>query len=81
MCRPSTQECSKNGKVLHCYVDAAAPGGLVYVMFKATAAAKASAEALQGRWFAGRMVTVDFMPISHYTAKFPETSAISATIA
>lgn len=33
-----------------------------------------SALALHGRWFAGRMITVDYLQPEAYVAKFPEAA-------
>jgi RNA-binding protein 39 len=72
-------ECRKHGgNVLHSYVDAVNPSGLVYVMFQSTASAVSAARALHGRWFAARMVVVEHLPPTTYAAKFPEVSPILA---
>jgi RNA-binding protein 23/39 len=68
-------ECSKYGKVVHTFVEGAAPGGLVWVMFAAAPAAAASAAALNGRFFAQRMIRVDYVQPTDYVSKFPETAS------
>ncbi|CAN0156913.1 unnamed protein product [Hapterophycus canaliculatus] len=73
------EECSKHGTVMHSYVESRQPGGLVYVMFSTTGAAVASAEMLNGRWFAGRMVLVEYLNPKVYTAKFPEATKAAET--
>ncbi|CAM9916508.1 unnamed protein product [Laminaria digitata] len=73
------EECSKHGTVMHSYVEARQPGGLVYVMFSTIGAATASAEMLNGRWFAGRMVLVEYLGPHVYTAKFPEATKAAQT--
>ncbi|CAN0174421.1 unnamed protein product [Ectocarpus sp. 12 AP-2014] len=73
------EECSKHGAVMHSYVESRQPGGLVYVMFSTTGAAVASAEMLNGRWFAGRMVLVEYLNPKVYTAKFPEATKAAET--
>ncbi len=68
-------ECSRHGgegSVLHSFVDAANPGGLVYVLFTTTASAEGAARALHGRWFAQRMITVVYLTPDVYVRKFPE---------
>lgn len=67
-------ECSKHGRILHCFVDKFTPGGFVYLLFANQIGATKSAQGLNGRWFAGRMITVDYMPESLYVTKFPEVS-------
>ncbi|KAG5191613.1 hypothetical protein JKP88DRAFT_204761 [Tribonema minus] len=72
-------ECSKYGPVLHSYVDAASPGGCVFIMFRHASAAAAAAAALHGRWFAQRMVTIDYVPPNTYVQRFPETGSAIAS--
>lgn len=68
-------ECAKYGAVLHSYVDAASPGGRVFIMFRQASAAAAAAAALHGRWFAQRMVTIDYIAPTAYVQRFPETGS------
>lgn len=65
-----TVECEKFGAVLHCHVEDRRPGGLVFMRFPAPEDASAAANSLNGRWFAGRMITVDFMSPQEYAALF-----------
>ncbi len=72
-------ECSRHGgegSVLHSFVDAATPGGLVYVLFKTTASAEGAARALHGRWFAQRMITATYLTHDAYVRKFPEVCTL-----
>jgi hypothetical protein len=41
----------------HAYVEKDLPGGMVYLFFDSTADATVAAEGMNGRWFAGRMIT------------------------
>ena len=67
------EECNKfnNGgsasAVLHCKVDTVTPGGLVYVKFHNQDIASKAAVSLHGRWFAGRLISVTYLPASQYT--------------
>jgi RNA-binding protein 39 len=65
-----TEECSKYGKVNHCFVENRVPGGHVYVRFAAVEAASDAAKHLNGRWFAGKLITVSFLNPAEYQAKF-----------
>ena len=65
-----TIECQKFGAVLHCHVEKTRPGGLVYMRFPTAQAASAAANSLNGRWFAGRMITVTFINSQEYAAQF-----------
>jgi RNA-binding protein 39 len=64
------EECSKSGKITHSYVENKVPGGFVYLRFAAMEAAADAARTLNGRFFAGKMITVSFMNPSEYQAKF-----------
>jgi RNA-binding protein 39 len=65
-----SEECKKYGKVNHCYVENRIPGGFVYLRFAAMEAASDAAKSLNGRFFAGKMITVSFMNPAEYQAKF-----------
>lgn len=64
------EECGKFGQVKHIYVAKNSPG-FVYAMFDSAAAAGAAKNSLQGRWFAGKMITCDFLLEGSYGLKFP----------
>jgi len=65
------EECSKYGQVTHIFVDKNT-AGFVYLRFDSITAAMGAQKALQGRWFAGKMITATFMSTRQYEAKFPE---------
>lgn len=65
-----TEECSKYGKVNHCFVENRVSGGFVYIRFAAVEAASDAAKHLNGRWFAGKLITVSFINPAEYQAKF-----------
>ncbi|KAI4992966.1 hypothetical protein ZWY2020_007279 [Hordeum vulgare] len=65
------EECSKFGQVRHIFVDKNT-AGFVYLRFDSITAAMGAQKALQGRWFAGKMITATFMSIQQYEMKFPE---------
>jgi hypothetical protein len=62
------QECSKYGPVEHCHVEKHKPGGLVFLKFSTMEAALQAAMSLNGRLFAGRMITITFMDLALYAA-------------
>lgn len=64
------EECHKYGKTNHCYIENKIPGGFVYVRFTSFEAAAEAAKSLNGRWFAGRMITVSYLNPAEYQAKF-----------
>lgn len=61
-----SEECSNFGPVEHCYVEKVKPGGLVFVTMKSIDAATKAANALNGRYFAGRMITCTFVDEKTY---------------
>ncbi|URE04643.1 hypothetical protein MUK42_22697 [Musa troglodytarum] len=63
------EECSKFGPVKHIYVEKNS-NGFVYLRFESVTAAVSCQRAMQGRWFAGRSVSVTFMRPQEYEAKF-----------
>uniref|UniRef100_M8BA23 RNA-binding protein 39 n=1 Tax=Aegilops tauschii TaxID=37682 RepID=M8BA23_AEGTA len=65
------EECSKFGQVRHIFVDKNT-AGFVYLRFDSITAAMGAQKALQGRWFAGKMITATFMSTQQYEMKFPE---------
>lgn len=56
-------ECNKHGGILHIFVDKASPQGNVYCKCPTVAAAVASVNSLHGRWFAGKIITANYVPV------------------
>jgi len=56
---------------VHIYVDKESQG-VVYLKFGSIPGAQNAINALDRRWFAGRMVTAEFIPERHYYGRFPE---------
>jgi RNA-binding protein 39 len=54
-------QCANFGRVEHCYVDTRNPVGYVYFRMLTTDAAQKAAENLNGRFFAGRMITATYL--------------------
>lgn len=54
-------ECRRFGTVENIYVEKNKPGGFVYVKFTDVAAAVKAGQSLNGRYFAGKMITVAHM--------------------
>eukprot|EP01032_Pedospumella_encystans_P008973 gene8973-10593_t len=55
------EECSKHGQVEHVHVEKHKPGGIVLLKFANTVAAGRAAQSLNGRFFAGRMITASYI--------------------
>lgn len=55
------EECSKHGQVEHVHVEKQKPGGIVLLKFATVEAAARAAQSLNGRFFAGRMITAAYI--------------------
>jgi len=64
------EETKKYGRLKHIFVDKDTQGH-VYLRFVDVPAAQACVEALNGRWFASRRISADFIVEQTYFAKFP----------
>jgi len=62
------EECRKHGKPLHVHVMKDNPQGLVYTKMDSVEAAKKVMGALNHRWFAGKMIAVEFIPEETFKA-------------
>ncbi|KJE89116.1 RNA binding domain-containing protein 39, variant [Capsaspora owczarzaki ATCC 30864] len=71
-------ECVKHGSVTHIFVDANSPG-FVFIKFSSVEACIAVQRTMHGRWFAGKLITADYVPEPMYHARFPESR--DATVA
>lgn len=58
---------------MHIYVDKASAQGNVYVKCPSVGAAHRSVSALHGRWFAGKVITANYVPVDSYHQLFPES--------
>uniref|UniRef100_UPI003590120C RNA-binding protein 39 n=1 Tax=Myxine glutinosa TaxID=7769 RepID=UPI003590120C len=67
------EECNKHGGVVHIFVDKNSPQGNVYVKCPTIPIAMAAVSALHGRWFAGKMITAAYVPVSTYHNIFPDS--------
>eukprot|EP01023_Acetabularia_acetabulum_P031735 TRINITY_DN296_c1_g1_i1.p3 TRINITY_DN296_c1_g1~~TRINITY_DN296_c1_g1_i1.p3 ORF type:complete len:125 (-),score=16.99 TRINITY_DN296_c1_g1_i1:139-513(-) len=63
------EECSKNGDVIHIFVDKYSKG-FVYVKMEAVESAQRAMKALHGRWFAGRQIVAEFQFEKVYNKHF-----------
>ncbi|VDO32523.1 unnamed protein product [Onchocerca flexuosa] len=64
---------SQETGVLHIFVDKASPNGNVYVKCPSVAAAFKSVNALHGRWFSGKVITANYVPVASYSQLFPDS--------
>eukprot|EP00999_Lentomonas_sp_LEN2_P002559 NODE_441_length_1499_cov_51.904519_g409_i0.p1 GENE.NODE_441_length_1499_cov_51.904519_g409_i0~~NODE_441_length_1499_cov_51.904519_g409_i0.p1 ORF type:complete len:486 (+),score=105.78 NODE_441_length_1499_cov_51.904519_g409_i0:107-1459(+) len=63
------EECQKYGALLHIYVDKHSKGN-VFLKFQTLEAAQRAHQSLDGRWFARRLIGVDFLDEREYNMKF-----------
>lgn len=66
------EEVSKYGKLKHIFVDKDS-AGYVFLRFTSVPEAEAVVKAMNGRWFASRQITAEFMPEATYTLRFPSS--------
>eukprot|EP00026_Physarum_polycephalum_P006305 Phypoly_transcript_06347.p1 GENE.Phypoly_transcript_06347~~Phypoly_transcript_06347.p1 ORF type:complete len:292 (+),score=44.19 Phypoly_transcript_06347:904-1779(+) len=66
------EECSKYGTVVHAFVDKDTQGH-VYLKFTNIDGAQKASNALNHRWFAGKMITAENIPEAIYHARFPDS--------
>ncbi|CAG0900656.1 unnamed protein product, partial [Cyprideis torosa] len=67
------EESKKHGGLLHIYVDTASPQGNVYIKCPTIQIAQQCVAALHGRYFAGRVITAAYVPVSNYHQLFPDS--------
>lgn len=73
----TVDECSKFGAVLHAAVDKMSAGH-VYVMFSDVASAAGAAAKMAGRYFAKKIISVEYIEQSKYVQKWPEAASAGA---
>jgi len=66
------EEATKFGKVKHIFVDKNSVG-FVYVRYEEIGGAEKLVNAFNGRWFASRQISAEFVPPLIYTSKFPQS--------
>eukprot|EP01105_Mastigella_eilhardi_P021688 TRINITY_DN527_c0_g1_i10.p1 TRINITY_DN527_c0_g1~~TRINITY_DN527_c0_g1_i10.p1 ORF type:complete len:398 (-),score=127.98 TRINITY_DN527_c0_g1_i10:91-1284(-) len=62
-----SEECVKYGTLKHIHVDQQNPQGIVYLKFTDVAAATRAFAALNHRWFAGKMITAEYLTEAGYS--------------
>jgi RNA-binding protein 39 len=65
-----TEECAKFGAVEHCFVESKKPGGIVFVRFANVDSSREAANSLNGRFFAGRQITIEYIDPAKYSTLF-----------
>eukprot|EP01086_Lenisia_limosa_P012812 TRINITY_DN4141_c0_g1_i1.p1 TRINITY_DN4141_c0_g1~~TRINITY_DN4141_c0_g1_i1.p1 ORF type:complete len:473 (-),score=102.81 TRINITY_DN4141_c0_g1_i1:24-1442(-) len=65
------EECSRYGRLTHVFVDRTSQDGRVYVRFEELSAARRAAPDINRRWFAGRLLSVEFVRDEVYLRRFP----------
>ena len=70
-------ECNQHGGILHVFVDRTSKEGYVYVKCPSVLAAHDCVNALHGRFFAGKMITANYVPATSYHDLFPESRNVT----
>lgn len=66
-------ECAKYGGITHIFVDSSHPDGNVYVKAPTISIAIAIASTLNGRYFGGKVIQTNFIPVANYHQLFPDS--------
>lgn len=66
------EQCAQHGGALHVYVDKGSEQGNVYVKCPSIAIAHQAVSALHGRWFSGKVITANYVPVNSYHDLFPD---------
>jgi RNA-binding protein 39 len=67
------EECKQFGRIKHIFVDKSSAQGVVYLRFDSISAAQQCIKQFNGRWFASRQISADFVADSLYLLKFPKS--------
>uniref|UniRef100_A0A8R1I2I2 RRM domain-containing protein n=2 Tax=Caenorhabditis japonica TaxID=281687 RepID=A0A8R1I2I2_CAEJA len=66
------EQCLQHGGALHVFVDKGSDQGNVYVKCPSIAIAHQAVSALHGRWFSGKVITANYVPVNSYHDLFPD---------
>lgn len=66
------EQCLTHGGALHVFVDKGSEQGNVYVKCPSIAIAHQAVSALHGRWFSGKVITANYVPVNSYHDLFPD---------
>uniref|UniRef100_A0A914BW18 RRM domain-containing protein n=1 Tax=Acrobeloides nanus TaxID=290746 RepID=A0A914BW18_9BILA len=66
-------ECAEHGGAVHIYVDKGSQQGNVYVKCPSVETAYKCVQSLHGRWFAGKVITANYVPVASYHTLFPDS--------
>ncbi|EGT33870.1 hypothetical protein CAEBREN_20987 [Caenorhabditis brenneri] len=66
------EQCLQHGGALHVFVDKGSEQGNVYVKCPSIAIAHQAVSALHGRWFSGKVITANYVPVNSYHDLFPD---------
>lgn len=66
------EQCAQHGGALHVFVDKGSDQGNVYVKCPSIAIAHQAVSALHGRWFSGKVITANYVPVNSYHDLFPD---------
>jgi RNA-binding protein 39 len=74
------EACLTHGGATHVFVDTANPAGNVYVKCPSISTAVAAVNTLHGRWFGGRVITANYVPLLNYHSLFPDAMAAQSIL-
>ena len=74
------EECSRYGSILHVFVDKASPDGCVYLKYLELVGAEACKAKMDGRYFAQKRLSADYVTPMTYEKRFPDAASASAIL-
>lgn len=74
------EQCLQHGGALHVFVDKGSEQGNVYVKCPSIAIAHQAVSALHGRWFSGKVITANYVPVNSYHDLFPDAMQARAVL-
>ncbi|CAI2350211.1 unnamed protein product [Caenorhabditis sp. 36 PRJEB53466] len=74
------EQCLQHGGALHVFVDKGSEQGNVYVKCPSIAIAHQAVSALHGRWFSGKVITANYVPVNSYHDLFPDAMLSRAVL-
>lgn len=74
------EECSRWGGAVHVYVDKGSHEGNVYVKCNSISVSHKCVQALHGRFFSGKVITANYVPLQSYHDLFPDSARMTSVL-
>jgi len=67
------EECTKYGGIVHIHIDKHSPEGNIYIKCPSISIAISALTSMNGRYFAGKSIRANYIPITAYHSQFPDS--------